>query len=168
MRYPDGSTHERRTCYPCELAQKREREAKPAITAPMPEVVATAPAPAPLPPLEMAFAETAKERERRDLKSEHRALVAEVERQRALLEALRPLHGESHARIPPAPPPEKGEAVPLLLISDLHLEEEVDLEKMHSLNEFNLAIAEQRMHAYFRNSLRLINMVARDSLGAIV
>ncbi len=76
-----------------------------------------APAPAPLPPLENAFHEHAEAAAKRDLKKEHKALLDEVKRQRALLEAIRPLHGPSHSVIPPAPAPEKGEAVPL--ISDI-------------------------------------------------
>lgn len=123
-----------------------------------------APAPAPLPPLENAFAEDQAQREKRDLKSEHKALLAEVDRQRKLLESLKPLHGSSTLRIPEAPAPEKSEAVPLLLISDWHVEEEVDPEKMHGVNAYNLEIAKRRAENYFRNALRMMDLVSRDSL----
>ena len=49
-------------------------------------------------------------------------------------------------------------------MSDWHVEEEVDPEKMHGVNEFNLKIAEARAHRFFVNSLRLINLTARDSV----
>ena len=168
----------RSACRACDAARQRARYAEliasrsgnpPAPPDPdkTPSVEAprfSAPPPAPLPPLENAFAQHTEAATKRNLKAEHKALIEEVRRQRELLEALRPLNSESNARIPPAPPPEKGEAVPLLLLSDLHLEEEVELEKMHGVNEYSLKIAEQRMHSYFRNSLRLMDMVARDSL----
>jgi hypothetical protein len=54
--------------------------------------------------------------------------------------------------------------VPIVLFSDWHLEEEVDKEKMHGLNEYNLEIAERRAHQAFRGALRLMDLAARDSL----
>jgi hypothetical protein len=142
---------------------KREREARPAITAPMPEVVATAPAPAPLPPLEQAFAETAKERERRDLKSEHRALVAEVERLRAELGAVTQAKRDPQVLVYRQPSWERADAVACAVISDMHVDEPVVAADVMGLNEYNLDIAAARSRACFVNLLRLATIFAKDS-----
>ncbi len=124
-------------------------------------------APVPKPqedPLETALSEHKNARYRREAEAKEKALVTEVEKLRAKLEALAPLSRPSTSTIPAAPKPEKGEAVPIILASDWHVEEEVEKEKMHGVNEYNLAIAEKRAHNYFRNSLRLIDLAARDSV----
>jgi len=142
-------------CGPCTNADAKARRAAARQDKP--------PKPA-RPPLEAALEAAHEQRQRRDLAAESKALTAEVERLRAREAALRPLHGSSPITIPPAPRPEKGEAVPLILASDWHVEEEVDREKMHGLNEYNLEIARSRSEAFFRNSLHLVELSARDSL----
>ncbi len=118
----------------------------------------------PLPPLETAYQEAAKARQARDLKAEHTALLEENQRQAALLESLRPLSGSTPHAIPAGIPPLPGEAVPLILISDWHVEETVDPIKMHGVNAFTLEIAKARARKFAENSLRLIKLTARDSL----
>lgn len=160
-----ASGRHRPYCKPCSAAYQREGREGARPTAPNPPAVTRAAPPPPLPPpLEVAHAARQEERARRNLKTEHSAALDENERLRAQLEALRPLHGSSPVHIPPAPPPEKGEAVPLVLISDWHVEEEVSAEKMHGINAYSLDIARERARRFFVNSLRLMELAARDSL----
>lgn len=108
--------------------------------------------------------ETRAERELRLTNSQKRALTKEVEQLRAKLEALAPLKQSNPVHIPRPPKAEKGEAVPIIMASDWHVEEEVEPEKMHGVNEYNLKIAEQRARKFFVNSLRLVDLAARDSV----
>ena len=56
-----------------------------------------------------------------------------------------------------------GDAVPLIVASDWHVEEDVDPRKVHGRNEFNPKIATARAQAFARNALRLIDLSAADS-----
>lgn len=103
-------------------------------------------------------------RAKRNLNAEHAALNAEVERLTATLDALKPLGASNPVAIGEVEPPLKGEAVPLILASDWHVEEEVSIEKMHGINSYNLEIAKARAEKFFVNSLRLIELTARDSI----
>lgn len=134
----------------------KHRSAEPKPTAPEPS--------APDELLTAALTAAHEARQRRDLAAESKALTAEVERLRAEQAAMRPLHGSTPIAIPTPPAHVKGEAVPLILASDWHVEEEVELEKMHGLNEYNLTIAEARARRFFVNSLRLVELTARDSV----
>lgn len=57
----------------------------------------------------------------------------------------------------------KSEVVPLILLSDVHVEERVDKLKMHSTNEYSLSIAKKRMEAFFENSSKLIASAEKTS-----
>ena len=175
-------------CKPCTSAEQRERRAFWRSQVPPPQepstapdlerrvladpptapdlerrVLADPPPPAP-PPLQVAQEAHREGRAQRDLRSEHRALLEENERLQAQLRALKPLQDSSPVRVPPAPAPERGEAVPLILASDWHVEEEVDAEKMHGINAYSLDIARERSRRFFVNSLRLVELAARDSV----
>lgn len=151
-----------RPCAACTQAQKRGEppriSEKPLISE---KVSGSVP---PVDPLTAARTAHQEARERRNLHAEHAALNAEVERLTATLDALRPLSLSNPVAIEPAPEPLKGEAVPLILASDWHVEEEVSREKMHGINEYSLEIARARAEKFFRNSLRLIQLTARDSI----
>lgn len=114
--------------------------------------------------LKHAYSQAQERKARTDLKSQASALIDENNRLKGLLNALRPLEHCSPRLIPTPPEPVKGEAVPLILISDWHVEEEVSIEKMHGLNEFNLDIAAARSRKFFEHSLRLIQLASRDSV----
>ena len=49
----------------------------------------------------------------------------------------------------------KSEATAFAIASDWHVEETVDPKTINHLNAFSLEIAEQRIHAFFRNVVRL-------------
>lgn len=50
----------------------------------------------------------------------------------------------------------KSEVVPLLVLSDWHVEQEVEAVKLHGLNSYNLEIAKQRAEVCFVNASKLI------------
>jgi hypothetical protein len=125
--------------------------------------VATAPAPAPLPPLEQAFAETARERERRDLKSEHRALVAEVERLRAEVAVFTHASKAPEILVYRQPSWERADAVACAVASDWHCEEPVVAADVMGLNHYDLDVAKSRARMFFQNYLRLTDIMAKDS-----
>lgn len=54
------------------------------------------------------------------------------------------------------------EATAFMVASDWHFEEEVLPETVNMLNEYNVAIAEERAKRFFQNGLRLTEIVARD------
>lgn len=60
-----------------------------------------------------------------------------------------------------------GENVPLLLLSDLHLEATVDARQINGLNEFNLDIAKERFKKLFRNFEKTMFKSATDELCVI-
>lgn len=56
-----------------------------------------------------------------------------------------------------------GKAISCAVASDWHVEEPVDKEKVHGLNEYNLEIAKSRAYNFFRNWLRLTNIHSASS-----
>jgi hypothetical protein len=57
----------------------------------------------------------------------------------------------------------RGEAIPLILASDWHVEERVDPEKVSGMNEYNPDIARRRAESFFRNACQLVKRDAKDS-----
>lgn len=159
-------------CRDCENARGRERrKARGGVdthsrpTAPEPAARVQAPPPPPLPPLIEAVQEHEARRGAAKLKSHNSALIEENSRLRAILDEVRLMEEPSTPLLINRPPePEKGEAVPFVLFSDWHVEEEVSLEQMHGVNQFNLEIARQRSSLAFTNALRLIAMLSKESL----
>lgn len=150
-----------------EIIEDLPPDARPTPPYAPPHVPAPAPAPAPAPkpsPLEAAQTAYKTERDRRDLKREHRALVEENERLRALLDETRKLDAppESHYLIRRSD--SHAEAVACAIASDWHVEEEVDSAAVHGLNEYTLEIARARSQLFFQHLLKLTDICARDSL----
>lgn len=57
----------------------------------------------------------------------------------------------------------RSDAIACALLSDWHVEEEVDKTVVHGLNEYNLEVAKTRAEHCFKNLLRLTDIMARDS-----
>lgn len=57
----------------------------------------------------------------------------------------------------------KSESVAFMIASDWHLEESVYPDQVNGLNEFNLDIAGNRVQHFFRNGLKLTNMLAKEN-----
>lgn len=124
------------------------------------------PAPAPtiqIDPLESARTNAATERAKRDLKSEHRALIGEVDRLNAEIDAMKAAVAAPSIIVYEKASWERGDAIPCALASDWHIEEPVTASDVHSLNEYNLEIARKRAVFFFQNFLRLADIMARDS-----
>lgn len=72
-------------------------------------------------------------------------------------------------RINPKRSEGESEATCFWIASDWHVEENVDPKVVLGLNEYNMAIAKERAEAYFRNGLRITDILARDiSIDTIV
>ncbi len=57
----------------------------------------------------------------------------------------------------------QGKAVACMVASDWHVEEPVEKDKVHGINEYNLEIARARAHSFFRNGLRLTDIFSASS-----
>lgn len=57
----------------------------------------------------------------------------------------------------------KGEATPVILLGDWHVEERVDSATVNGKNEYNLEIAAKRAEYCFQNTLRLLEITCRDT-----
>lgn len=152
-----GAYRTKPLCERCRYAkQVRQHDPLAAV-----EVTVDAPPPT---PLETAEAARRVERERRDLKSEHRALLEENERLRGLLTEAAKLEA------PHTPSPlvrqstTRGEAIACAMASDWHVEESVDAAPVHGLNEYSLEIARARSRMFFQSLLTLTDICARDSV----
>lgn len=129
---------------------------------PEPEIDITVVEPEP-DPLAEAYRYTEEAKSRRDLKREHRALLDENERLKAekneILSALRPCEIIVYKQ----PEWERMDAVACAIASDWHVEEEVVGESVHGLNEYNLDIAKSRAEHFFKNWLRLTDIMAKET-----
>lgn len=133
---------------------------------------ASAPRPAPpspedfeivVDPLAQAYAEHGAAKQKRDVRREHAALVEENTRLKSTI----------HEMIAAAQPPsihvydkakeDRADAIACAQLSDAHVDEPVDLGSTHGLNEYSPEIAEQRFALYFKNLLKLTDIIARDS-----
>lgn len=164
---PDGL---RSACKTCEAARQRARAARrvalaqdPDKTPPFVEPRRSAPPPAPLPPLENAFAQHTEAAARRDLRAEHKALIEETARLRRELETFTHAGRAPEILVYDKPRDERADAVACAVASDWHVEEPVHSADVMGLNEYNLEVAQSRSRAYFRNLLRLTDILARDS-----
>ena len=102
--------------------------------------------------------------ESRRLRAETRDAKASAERALAKLEAVQDALTvaleikdifDQGVIIPPEDP-QKDEAVPILLLSDLHCGQIVKPSSVNGLNEFNPEIFDDRLDAVFRNALKVI------------
>jgi hypothetical protein len=55
-----------------------------------------------------------------------------------------------------------SEATAFMVLSDIHLEERVDGSTINNLNEFNLAIAKDSVHNFFKRGARLTSVFSKD------
>ena len=101
--------------------------------------------------------------EKRDVKRENGALVAEVQRQEKLIAELGRMNAPIATIVYSKPAWERSDATACAIASDWHIEEPVVKEAVHGLNEYNLEIARSRAEFFFKNTLRLANMDARES-----
>jgi hypothetical protein len=139
-------------CKPCKAERAREYSAKHREKN----------APEPVDPLKAAQQRHAERVATSSLKAEHAALLEENKRLKWSLEVAAHMNANARAAEIHRAVPTKGEAVACMIASDWHVEEPVQADKVHGLNEFDLAIAEKRAHAFFANGLRLAEIMARE------
>ena len=93
----------------------------------------------------------------RDLEKKYRHAVQEIDLSEQRLEvALAIKEPVPEAVIVPYHGNDESEAVAIVLYSDWHIEERVDLDMLDGLNEYTPAIAEQRAIRLFQNTLKLV------------
>jgi hypothetical protein len=96
--------------------------------------------------------------ETRDAKASAERALAKLETvQDALTVALEIKDIFDQGTITPPEDPQKDEAAPILLLSDLHCGQIVKPSAVNGLNEFNPEIFDDRLDAVFRNALKVIN-----------
>lgn len=59
--------------------------------------------------------------------------------------------------------PESSESTAFIIVSDLHIEEEVKSATINGMNEFNLEIGKQRVIKLFQNGLKLLQMSQKET-----
>jgi hypothetical protein len=65
-------------------------------------------------------------------------------------------------KISPKLPSHSSEATAVLVASDWHVEEKVDSRAVNGVNEYNVDIAKQRGELFFKNGLRLVEIMSKD------
>lgn len=93
---------------------------------------------------------------------EDKKAIEEAEQLKKELELLKSVHPLAPSVIEPATE-FAGDAIACAIASDWHVEEEVESAKVHGINAYNLEIAKERAHNFFRNTLRLTNIYTGSS-----
>jgi hypothetical protein len=139
-----------KSCLPCEAASKRKaRAARKAGT--------------PAGVLRTVYEKAQAERAKQQLRVEHSALFTENEQLHARIGELVKMQKAPDILVYKQAKWARADAVASCIASDWHVEEPVIKEAVHGLNEFNLEIAKTRAEHFFRNFLRLADMMARES-----
>ncbi len=121
-----------------------------------------APAP-PLPPLENAYHVREQAQQKRDLAREHKALIEENLQLKAQLQEVARFSASPEIIIYDKAKEHRVDAIACALASDWHVEEVVEKAAVHGLNEYNPDIARERGKHFFKNLLKLTDIIARDS-----
>jgi hypothetical protein len=113
--------------------------------------------------LETAYEEHRSAKEKRDIRKEHGALIEENDRLRRELAETRVALRPPEIVVYRQPSWERSDAIACAIASDWHVEETVNAESVHGLNEYNLDVARSRAEHFFKNWLRLTDIMARDT-----
>lgn len=92
-----------------------------------------------------------------DFKKERKMFLDAIGERDTQIETLLDLvaHEPQPVKIQVGTPSEDGEATMVAVASDWHVEENVDPRTVNGLNSFNLAIAEKRIQAFWRNVVKI-------------
>lgn len=99
-------------------------------------------------------------REKARLFDEAKQEIIRLERER---DALVEIQEYEVFEIHPKLPSKNSESVIVVLASDWHVEENVDLAAVNGLNEYNLNIAKKRATQFFQGVLRMIQIFQKDT-----
>lgn len=153
----------RRICHTCKSRQapsKAGQYAPKYTSAPASEPTHVPEAPK-LTPLEAAQKAHVEQRQARDLRAEHKALLDENERLRALVGEASKLKGPEII-VYKERKEERSDAIANALASDWHIEEPVDPAAVNGLNAYDLDVARARAENFFRHVLKLTHIFARE------
>jgi len=114
-----------------------------------------------LPPLETAQKAHVEQRQARDLRAEHKALLEENERLRAIVGEASKLKGPEII-VYKERKEQRSDAIANAVASDWHIEEPVDPEAINGLNAYDLDVARARAENFFRNTLKLTNIFGHE------
>lgn len=97
--------------------------------------------------------------ERKRLKAKYNAAQAMLEQSDREKEALLALQAPIETfKMSPKTPSGTSEATAVMIASDWHVEEKVDLATVNGKNRYDLVLAKQRAEQFFRNGLRLVEI----------
>lgn len=97
------------------------------------------------------------------LQREHKALFKENEALKTKIEELIKARKAPSVIVYKQAVHLRSDAVAMAVMSDWHVEEPVIKETVHGLNEYNLDIAKSRSENFFKNLLRLTDIMAKDT-----
>lgn len=100
----------------------------------------------------------------KDLRSTVEALTRRLEESEARYDAALNIKRDSSAeRIQVIESKnDRHSAVPVISISDIHIEERVERDTVNGINEYSISIAKERIRTMFANALKLVKMFQRD------
>lgn len=135
----------------------------PVIPAPWTKPAESEPAPMPPSPLETARLAQEEAKTKRDLRGEHKAQGERIVELEGLLGEALKLKAPPDIVIYQRAAPDRSDAIACAVASDWHVEEPVERASVHGLNEFNLEIAKSRAEHFFKNTLRLTDIMGRET-----
>lgn len=106
--------------------------------------------------------EIKEKREERNVKDKYKELLIKMDDLESQVEALTEMKEHKPNKLEIKPTIIKSEATAVILAGDWHIDEVVDPTTVNNLNEYNPTIAEQRAKSFFKNSLRLTDIMAKD------
>jgi uncharacterized Zn finger protein (UPF0148 family) len=162
-----------KTCTKCGVARYHEKgrsvcdhcrkKGTPAAPPMAPAAPPMAPA-APVDPLATAYEQRAAQQAQNATRAQRNALLDENLRLKSeLAEFTRFWDRAPEIVVYDKPKHERSDATAVGIASDWHVEEPVDRASVHGLNEFNLDIARSRSEHFFKNLLRLTDIMARET-----
>lgn len=151
-----GVQMRRGVCVVCRKAQRIEKSKAGKLPDPDPTP--------PMPTAERVVQQHQEAAARRDLAAEHRVLAEKVIEQERLIAELGRLNVSPTVIAYSKPAWERSDAVANAIASDWHVEEEVQKEHVHGVNEYNLAVATARSRLFFQHLLKLADKEARECL----
>ena len=96
-------------------------------------------------------------------KKKNKQLIVELSQIREDRDVFAGIRQDKYTKTEIKPNPEKkSEAVAVMVGSDWHSEEVVDPESVNHMNEYSPKIAQQRIQNFFRNGLKLTDMMAKE------
>jgi hypothetical protein len=101
-------------------------------------------------------------REQKNINNKYKELLIKIDDLENQIDIITQAKEHKPKKLEIKPTTKKSEATAVILASDWHLEEVINPETVNYLNEYNPTIAEQRAKNFFKNSLRLTNIMSKE------